>query len=350
MKLGCGILLGGKSRRMERNKAFLELNHNNFLEIIIKELRHFDHLLVSVDQLEKYKNLPYDLVEDMNESIGPIEGIRQIIRNSSTFHVFICACDMPFIKHELIDYMTQFISSDYDCYVIKNKERIHPLCAIYTKETLPVIEEMINAKEYRLMELLSRMRTKYIDINQSCYSEHLLRNINTKEEYSILRRPFIFCVSGVKNSGKTSLILGLIKEWETEYKRIGVIKHDGHDFVIDREGTDTSRFIKAGVLQVSIFSSVKSATIRSQSDTSLESMIDKMGDMDIIIIEGMKNSNYPKVEVIRKEISEQLVCNKDTLIAVASDSDIKKISTVPLYDLNAYKEIAKRVMEYFNPV
>lgn len=347
MNITCGILTGGKNSRMGSNKAYLKWNGVTFLDVIASELKEFDQFLVSVDRKEKYENLSYDLVEDENIDIGPMEGIRQLLNYSKNRYVFVCACDMPFIKRELVDYIGQFISSDYDCYVITDEDRVHPLCGVYSKQMLTAMEEMIGEGNYKLMNLLKRVNCKYIDINQSCYSNQLLRNINTKEEYLSLKKPVIFCVSGVKNSGKTSLIVSLIQELKQFYTKIGVIKHDGHDFEMDHQGTDTWKFSKAGAEQVSIFSIEQYAVIAKKQKVSILDMIEMMLDMEIIIIEGLKDSDFPKIEVVRKEISENIVCKRETLIAVVSDILVQgDVGQVPIIELNNYKGIVERIREF----
>lgn len=351
MKLSCGILAGGKSIRMGYDKALLPVGQKTFLQIVADELMQYEELFVSVDQLHKYKELPYALVEDSVHGIGPIEGIRQILLHAHHEHVFICATDMPFLKKKLVDYLIEFISSDYDCFVATGKGRIQPLCAVYSKAILPDIEASIEAGQYQLVKLLNRVRTKYISLELSCFPEKWISNINTKEEFQALRRPSVFCVSGLKNSGKTSLIERLIDEFKPDYQRIGVIKHDGHEFSMDQKGTDTDRFIRAGAEQTAIFSNTQYAVIHKLEGVQLSELIQNMDPMDLIIIEGMKSSSYPKVEVVREGVSDQCICNQDTLIAVASDTIVKnKRPEIVQIDLNDTKAIAELVKTYFNTI
>lgn len=349
MKISCGILIGGKSSRMGCNKAFLNIENKTFLQKIAEELKEYDEILVSVDYIEKYRELPYMLVEDSIKAIGPIEGIHQILLQARNEYVFICAVDMPFLKREMVDYITEFISSDYDCYVVCDQKRIHPLCAIYSKKVVSAIEALMEAGQYKLMELLKCVRTKYIRLEQSCFSKKIICNMNTKEELYRWNRPYIFCVSGVKNSGKTGLIERLIAEFKRDYKKIGVIKHDGHEFSMDQEGTDTDRFARAGAVQTAIFSNTQYALLHRKEGVSLENMIDRMEHMDMIIIEGMKGSAYPKIEVVRKGISEECVCDQDTLIAVASNTTVKnKKPELRQIALDDTIEIVDQIKAYFH--
>lgn len=349
MDISIGILAGGKSSRMGKDKAFMKVNQKSFLTTIVDELNVFKEVLVSVESRERFSHLPYLFVEDIVKGIGPVEGIRQILSKSKSFYTFICATDMIFLKKEIVGYIAQFISSDYDCYVISSENGLHPLCAIYSKNTLKLFEESINKENYKLMDIISKLKTKYIQLEYSNFSEKILTNINTAEDYEKIRFPLIFCISGLKNSGKTTLIVKLIEIFKLKFSKIAVIKHDGHDFTIDNENTDTNRFVKSEVSQVSIFSNYKYASIVKKSNVSIEEIINKIEkDTELIIIEGMKHSKYPKIEIIREEISKNSVCEKDNLIAIATDIDINFLDTkskfIPLSDT---VKIAETIMNYF---
>lgn len=96
MKLSVGILAGGKSSRMGQDKVLLKLKQKSFLDILINEFSDFDELIISLDYLNRYKELSCKKVEDSIKDIGPIEGIRQILKESKNKYNFICAADMPF--------------------------------------------------------------------------------------------------------------------------------------------------------------------------------------------------------------------------------------------------------------
>lgn len=345
MKLSTGILAGGKSSRMGQDKALLTASNKRFLNRIAEELGAFDEVLLSVAKKSDYAEYDLPHFADEHDSIGPIEGIYQIVRHAANEYVFICAVDMPFVTKELISYMAEFISSDYDCYVMMDEEHVHPLCAIYSKAVLPVIEEQIEKGQYRLMGILNGVRTKYIRLESSCFDKKVVRNINTRQEYVRMTLPKVFCVSAVKDSGKTGLIIKLINEFIRDGYKVGVVKHDGHDYKMDYEGTDTYRFTEAGALVSSIFSKTQ-YSVNSRRAVTLEDMIAMVGrECDIVIVEGAKDSLYPKVEVVRKEISKSIVCDEQTLICVAADVSQDNIKC-PVYGLDDIEGIFLCVKKY----
>ena len=131
---------------------------------------------------------------------------------------------------------------------------------------------------------------------------------------------------------------------EKGYK-VGVIKHDGHDFQADHEGTDSFRHKMAGAQNVIVYSQHKVMMIRDNEDLSLESLIALQADMDIIILEGMKYSSYPKLEIVRGAVSKEAVCEPKTLLALVTDTACE-VKGVPKLALDDFAEILKCVMAF----
>lgn len=346
VNLSVGVLAGGKSARMGRDKALLQLESKRFIDRICGELNGFSQVLISAARKGVYEDVGYPVVYDEHEDVGPIEGIYQILLNASEEYVFICAADMPFIKKELVEYMAEFISSDYDCYCLVDEDHIHPLCAIYSKRMLETVKEQIESGRYRLLNVLRAVRTKYIRLETSCFDKRVVRNVNTKEEYVRLSLPLVFCVSGVKDAGKTGLIVKLINEFIAEGFSVAVIKHDGHEYVMDHEGTDTYRFREAGAACSAIFSDTQYSINRARR-ASVEEMLGLCGDVDVVMLEGMKESAYPKIEVVRRARSDLPVCDADTLICMATDVVSRDDVKCPVFGLDDIHGIFLCVKKYF---
>ena len=342
-RLSAAVLAGGKSLRMNgRSKSFLTYENQSFIERILAQLTDFDEVLISVDEKNKYEHLPYPLVIDEVLAIGPLGGLYSCLKQCQNDDLLVLATDMPNIKKELLEFMVEFISSDYDCFVVQSSDKIHPLCGIYKKSMLRVIEQMIAEQNYRLLDLLSRVKVKYIPLTYSCFNDDLVANINTPADLVKLRKPAVFCVSGVKNSGKTTLITKLIKAFKAEGYQVGVIKHDGHEFEIDTPGTDTYQYQQAGSDGIVIYSETKFALIKKWDEVHVEQLMAYLKDLDIIIIEGLKHSRYPKIEVVQ----ENSICDERYLLAVATDGGFKheKVKTVGRDDVEALIAIIKSEM------
>jgi len=145
----------------------------------------------------------------------------------------------------------------------------------------------------------------------------------------------IVSIVGKSDSGKTTLIEKLVPELNRRGYRVATVKHDVHGFEVDREGKDSWRHKKAGAHTVVISSPLKVAMIRDvDHDADLNEIRDRyIRDVDLILSEGFKRNNQPKIEVSRKEKHRDLLCRKeDNLLAIASDQPFA--IGVPCLDLN----------------
>jgi molybdopterin-guanine dinucleotide biosynthesis adapter protein len=151
----------------------------------------------------------------------------------------------------------------------------------------------------------------------------------------------IVSIVGKSNSGKTTLLEKIISELVHRGYRIATIKHNKHGFNMDHEGKDSYRHKQAGA-QTTVVSSPRQLALISDvdHDYSFAEIRDKfITDADIILTEGFKVNDYPKIEVYRSELKRELISKKDDgLIAVASD--VKLDVDVPCLDINDPRAIA----------
>lgn len=129
----------------------------------------------------------------------------------------------------------------------------------------------------------------------------------------------IVAVCGVKNSGKTTLLAGLVEELVARGKKVAVIKHDGHDFSCDIPGTDSDRLKKAGAYGTAVFSDSRIFVHKTGTGEREQSLIRIFPEADVIFIEGMKEKSFPKIEVIREGISVQPVSNPEGRFLIVTD-------------------------------
>lgn len=160
-------------------------------------------------------------------------------------------------------------------------------------------------------------------------------------------KPVVFAVSGIKNSGKTTLICKLVQALTIRGFKVGVIKHDGHEFEADHEGTDSYKHKVAGAESVIVYSKSKLMMIKDHKEPHLEEMIAFQKDMDVIILEGMKYSDYPKLEIVRLERSRESVCKKETLLALVTDTDLQ-IEGVKSIGLDEEEKILEVVLAFIS--
>lgn len=153
---------------------------------------------------------------------------------------------------------------------------------------------------------------------------------------SVKAEPALVAVSGVKNSGKTTLIAGMLPHLTAAGLRVAVLKHDGHTFSADTPGTDTHRHLEAGACGAAIFDGEKFQLVRRAAVTEAD-LIPLFPEADLILLEGFKDSPYPKLEVVRAGNSAAPACEIKTLLALVTDLDLSLpgVRRVPLGDFAA---------------
>jgi molybdopterin-guanine dinucleotide biosynthesis protein B len=145
--------------------------------------------------------------------------------------------------------------------------------------------------------------------------------------------PPIVSIVGNSDAGKTTLLEKLIAELTARGYRVGTVKHDVHGFDIDHQGKDSWRHKQAGAHTVVISSPVKVAVVKdAETEETLDSLTSKyFQDADLILTEGYKKEDKPKIEVFRRQVHESPLFGGDEhLAALVSDTSVDL--GVPCFD------------------
>lgn len=144
-------------------------------------------------------------------------------------------------------------------------------------------------------------------------------------------------IAGRSGSGKTTLIeamLPLLQGWGV---RTSVVKHSHHDFPIEPAGKDSARFRQAGAHEVMIASPYRIALVhelRGEAEPSLAEQLARLAPVDLVLVEGFKNADIPRIEVHRPALGLPALYPHDPgFIAVASDTMLPTaLPVLPLSD------------------
>ena len=162
------------------------------------------------------------------------------------------------------------------------------------------------------------------------------------------RRPRVFGIVGWKNSGKTTLIERLVREFVAKGFRISTIKHTHHTFDIDAPGKDSYRHREAGAHEVLVASTQRWALmheLRGAPEPSFAELLAHLAPCDLVLVEGFKFDAHPKIEVLRALGSNGRIADKDeTVCAIATDDPVLagRHPALPLNDAAAIVEFICR--------
>ena len=150
----------------------------------------------------------------------------------------------------------------------------------------------------------------------------------------------IVSIVGKSESGKTTLLEGLITKLKQRGYKVAVIKHAGEDFELDKANKDSWRFSQAGSEVSAISSSHKLALIKNlEHDLSPQELSHFIWcDYDLILTEGFKQSSHPKIEVHRREQGKELLSPPQQLLAIVTDEPLD--IDVPQFSRDEVQKIA----------
>ncbi len=153
----------------------------------------------------------------------------------------------------------------------------------------------------------------------------------------------IFGLVGWSGSGKTTLVAKLVPELIGRGYSVSTMKHTHHNFDIDRKGKDSYEHRVAGATEVLLTGAKRWALLHENRDApepSIDDLLARMEDVDLVLIEGFKSHGHLKMEIHRPEVGKPLLCSDDpTIVAVASDADLADVD-LPVIDLEDVKAIA----------
>ena len=151
----------------------------------------------------------------------------------------------------------------------------------------------------------------------------------------------MFGLAGWSGSGKTTLMTALIAECVSRGLTVSAIKHAHHSFDIDQPGKDSWRHRRAGAHEVMVASAQRWALmqeLRGAAEPSLDELLERMTPVDLVLIEGFKHHDHPKIEVYRHALGKPLLHPEDPfVVAIASDQRLAGFSRpwLPLSDASA---------------
>jgi molybdopterin-guanine dinucleotide biosynthesis protein B len=155
-------------------------------------------------------------------------------------------------------------------------------------------------------------------------------------------------IAGFSGSGKTTLIEKLIPIFTRDGLRVSLVKHAHHEFDVDQPGKDSWRHRHAGCSEVLISSSKRWALmheLRGAPEAPLAEILKHLSPCDLVIVEGYKSADIPKVEVHRRAATAPLLHPDDPrVVAVATDEPLE--TALPQFGLDDAEDVARFIVRH----
>lgn len=187
------ILSGGLNTRMGgKSKALLSVGSERVLDRLSRTIGDFfgEILLVTNAPLE-YLSWDMMIVTDLIAVRSSLTGIHAGLFHASSDHIFVTACDMPFLKKAVVQTLLEKIEPKWDVIIPMTSKGPQPLCAIYSKRCIKPIEAQLEAQHPKIVDFFPKVRVQEIpeeDIriaDPECIS---FFNINTPEDLAASER------------------------------------------------------------------------------------------------------------------------------------------------------------------
>jgi molybdenum cofactor guanylyltransferase len=188
------ILAGGKSSRLGRSKALQVIGGKSLIQWVVDRLGILSTEIIIVtahgEAIPCSSTARIKTVADIYPGKGPLGGIHSGLIASSSPWAIVVSCDTPFLSVSLLEYMTQTLG-DSDIALPKIGEMVEPLCAVYSKNCVAPIQELLEQDERRISELFSMVKVKYVEEDElnRFDPEHLsFFNINSQDDLDRARK------------------------------------------------------------------------------------------------------------------------------------------------------------------
>ncbi|TVR56450.1 MAG: molybdopterin-guanine dinucleotide biosynthesis protein B [Gemmatimonadales bacterium] len=381
------VLAGGESRRFGGMKALASFQGEPMARRALRLLEGvFPEVVLVTGHPAVMALAPGATLPDRIPGLGPLGGLHAALheaRSRGLTGVLLLACDMPAVPPSLVTRILVEAEASGARAVVPGipgdlRGSSHPLlreplCAWYSVTCLPEVEARVGPElgpelgpgvDRSLMGLLDAVEARILPLAPPGEAPWRLGSANTREELGEMERRVaedevtvpVLCVVGFKDSGKTGVAVGLVRELRQRGLRVGAVKH-GHGFRLDTPGTDSWRLRQEGGADPVLLTGPEGYALMGGWDEAEELPLAALlkrhfAGVDLVVVEGFKGSGFPRVEVFRpsahpEPFHQSVGTDPGHLLTMVTD-DLRSEFHAPVVGLDDPRRsalLADRVME-----
>ena len=159
------ILAGGQNTRFNgEDKAFIKIGQRKVLDRILDIYGDlFDDIILVTKTPDKYLAWDVRLATDIYPHRSSLTGIHTGLFYAANPCAFFTACDMPFLKKEVVKIMIDRIDPGLDVIIPETAAGLEPLCAVYSKNCLKIAEQHLLHDRLQILQIFKKVRVKKIN-------------------------------------------------------------------------------------------------------------------------------------------------------------------------------------------
>lgn len=182
------VLSGGKSLQMGYEKGLVLFEGKPMIEYSVFVLSQLCDEIIICSNNPCYNYLGFKVIPDAFNNCGPIAGLFSGLLKSRNMYNIVAPCDMPYLNKEVYTQLLQSYSRNKAVVPFFNKE-IYPLCGIYSKKCIAVLNSLLQQKKYNMLQVVEELKAKIIHLNNDnfYFDENIFTNINTPEDLSKIK-------------------------------------------------------------------------------------------------------------------------------------------------------------------
>ena len=174
------VLVGGKSRRMGRDKALLADASGPLVEKVALEVRKAAGSVALLGDPARYGHLGLPVIPDVIAGCGPMSGLHAAVSSAETDWILIVACDLPNVDEALLGSLINEARPGVRCVAAETASGLEPLCAVYHRNTYIEIEAALREGRLRMRDLVAQLGAIGVETDS-----RLVRNVNTEEDWRL---------------------------------------------------------------------------------------------------------------------------------------------------------------------
>jgi molybdenum cofactor guanylyltransferase len=185
------VLAGGRSSRMGRDKALLDVGG---VPLLVRTMLLVESVVGSatvIGESAGIRALGLSTVPDDWPGVGPLGGIATALRVSRAPWSLVVACDLPYLTKAWLEYLvSRALASDADAVIAMNASGAEPLCAAYCESAEPAIRSAVSLGNLKVRSMLENLRGEVIEPEEWKRFDsdgYLFKNMNSPEDYEEAR-------------------------------------------------------------------------------------------------------------------------------------------------------------------